>query len=101
MSKRWEAEVAVAGIQMSSSSLGVTGMNRGQGREQQRFSQGKLDVLEMKPETDMVWSEELAGRRPRGGAKRKFMDAVEEDRRLADDREEDAGDRDSWKQVIG
>lgn len=74
---------------------------RGQGREQQRFSQGKLDVLEMKPETDMVWSEELAGRRPRGGAKRKFMDAVEEDMRLADDGEEDAGNGDSWKQVIG
>lgn len=56
---------------------------------------------EMKPEAEMVWFDELAGRRPRGRAERRFMDAVKEDMGLADDGEEEAGDGARWRQMIG
>lgn len=49
----------------------------------------------------MVQLEELAGRTPRGRAKRRFMGAAKEDRRLADDGDEDARNKVSWKQMIG
>ena len=40
---------------------------------------------------------ELAGRRSRGRTKRRFMDVVKEDMRLAGVREEDAEDRVRWR----
>ncbi|KAF7641470.1 hypothetical protein LDENG_00280470 [Lucifuga dentata] len=43
---------------------------------------------------------ELPGRRPRGRPKRRFMDAVKEDMKLVDVREEEAEDRVRWRQMI-
>ena len=43
---------------------------------------------------------ELPGRRPRGQPKRRFMDAMKEDMKLAGVREEIAEDRARWKQMI-
>ncbi|KAF7667879.1 hypothetical protein LDENG_00044320 [Lucifuga dentata] len=43
---------------------------------------------------------ELPGRRPRGRPKRRFMDVVKEDMKLAGVREEEAEDRVRWRQMI-
>ena len=43
---------------------------------------------------------ELPGRRKRGRPKRRFMDVVKEDMLVVDVTEEDAEDRERWKQMI-
>ena len=116
--KRQEAEMEVAEMKMLRFSLGVTRMDRirngyirgtahvrGFGdkvREARLRWFGHVQRRDSEYIGRRMLSFDLPGRRrSRGRPKRRFRDVVKEDMKVAGVREEDAGDRVRWMQLIG
>ena len=114
--KRQETELEVAELKMLRFSLGVTRMDRIR-NEHIRGTTHVGDLGSKVREARLRWfghvhrrereyigkrmlSLELPGRRPRGRPKRRYMDVVREDMKVAGLREEKAWDRVSWRKLI-
>uniref|UniRef100_A0A3B3BTI6 ribonuclease H n=1 Tax=Oryzias melastigma TaxID=30732 RepID=A0A3B3BTI6_ORYME len=116
LKKRQEAELEVAEMKMLRFSLGVTRMDR----IRNEYIRGTAHVRgfgDKVREARLRWfghvqrrdseyigrrmlSLELPGKRSRGRPKRRFMDAVNEDMKVAGVRVEDAEDRLRWRKLI-
>ena len=114
LKKRQEAELEVAELKMLRFSLGVTRTDRIRnefirGTDHVRCFGDKVREARLRwfghvqrRESEYIGRMlrlELPGRRSRGRPKRRFMDVVREDMKLAGVREEDAEDRVRWRQM--
>ncbi|KAK3514499.1 hypothetical protein QTP70_018669 [Hemibagrus guttatus] len=114
--KRQESELEVAELKMLRFSLGVTRLDR----IRNEYIRGTADVRHLGDkvrETRLRWfghvqrreSEyigrrmldmKMPGRRQRGSSKRRYLDVINEEMKLVGGSDEDAEDRDKWREII-